>query len=86
MLRMRPNYKHRKLKMNENTRQFVKDIAFYSSLGLSIALSIFIGLFAGIFLDNLLGLMPICTLSGLALGIAAGFRNIFLAMKKSQEL
>jgi ATP synthase protein I len=73
--------------MNENTRQFIKDIAYYSSLGMSIALSIFIGLFLGIFLDQyVLGLTPICTLSGLGLGIAAGFRNIFLAMKKSQNL
>jgi len=72
--------------MNENTRQFVKDIAFYSSLGLSIALSIFIGLFVGVFLDQVFGLTPICTLSGLGLGIVAGFRNIFLAMKKSQNL
>jgi len=73
--------------MNEDTRQFLKDISYYSSLGLSIALSIFIGLFLGIFLDQyVLGIPPICTLTGLGLGIAAGFRNILLAMKKSQEL
>jgi len=73
--------------MSEETRQFLKDISYYSSLGLSIALSIFIGLFLGIFLDRyVLGIPPICTLSGLGLGIAAGFRNIFLAMKKSQKL
>jgi ATP synthase protein I len=73
--------------MNEETRQFIKDITYYSSLGLSIALSIFIGLFLGIFLDQyVLGIPPICTLSGLGLGIAAGFRNIYLAMKKSQQL
>jgi len=72
--------------MNESTRQFFKDMAYYSSLGFSIALSIFIGLFLGIFIDRMSGLAPICTLSGLGLGIAAGFRNIFLAMKKSQSL
>ncbi|KPA12223.1 conserved hypothetical protein, membrane [Candidatus Magnetomorum sp. HK-1] len=73
--------------MDEETRTFFKDIAYYSSLGLSIALSIFIGLFLGIFLDQyVLGWSPICTLSGLGLGIAAGFRNIFLAMKKSQNM
>jgi len=72
--------------MSESTRQFLKDITYYSSLGFSIALSVFIGLFLGIFLDNVLGLTPICTLVGLGLGIAAGFRNIYLAMKKSQNL
>ncbi|MBF0450534.1 MAG: AtpZ/AtpI family protein [Candidatus Magnetomorum sp.] len=73
--------------MNDDTRQFMKDIVYYSSLGFSISLAIFIGLFFGIFLDQyVLGSTPICTLIGLGLGIAAGFRNIFLAMKKSQNL
>jgi ATP synthase protein I len=72
--------------MNQDTRQFLKDITYYSSLGLSIALSIFMGLFLGIFLDQyVLGIPPICTLTGLGLGIAAGFRNIYLAMKKAKR-
>ena len=72
--------------MKQETRQFYRDLAYYSSIGLSMALSIFIGLGIGLFLDGLFGTHPICMLLFLGLGIAAGFRNIFLAMKKSQNL
>lgn len=59
------------------------DLAFYSSLGLSVALCIFIGLFAGVWLDGKYGTAPVWTLVCLGLGIAAGFRNLILAVKKA---
>lgn len=74
--------------MKEETRQSVRELAYYSSLGLSVGLAIFIGLFAGIFLDKLLGTQPVMMFVMLGLGIAAGFRNIFHAMArvKRQDL
>ena len=72
--------------MKKETRRSLREMAYYSSLGLSIALSIFIGLAAGVWLDQRFGTIPWLTLIGLAMGIAAGYRNIGLAIRKSRKL
>lgn len=71
--------------MKRETRRAIRELAYYSSLGLQIALSIFIGLFIGIYLDRWLGSTPWLTLAGLGAGIVAGYRNIGLAIKKSRR-
>lgn len=63
-----------------------KDLWYYSSLSFSIALSIVIGLGIGVWLDRKFDTSPWFTLIFLGFGVAAGFRNIYLAMKKSQKL
>jgi ATP synthase protein I len=69
--------------MKRETRRAFRDLAFYSSLGFSVALSIFIGLAIGVYLDRkVFNSTPWCTFIFLGLGIAAGFRNIGLAIKK----
>ena len=73
-------------RMKKETRQAWREFAYYSSLGLQIALSIFIGLFAGVYLDRRIDSAPWMTLIGLGMGIAAGYRNIGLAIKKSRRL
>lgn len=78
--------KCRWLFMERETRRAIRELAYYSSLGLQIALSIFLGLFLGIYLDRRLGSMPWLTLMGLGMGILAGYRNIGLAIKKSRKL
>ena len=72
--------------MNKETRQAIKDLAFYSSLGFSIVLAVFLGLFAGIYLDRKFDTLPWLTLIGLGFGIAAAYKNIALAIKKSRSL
>lgn len=72
--------------MNRENRRAWRELAYYSSLGLSVALSIFIGLAIGIYLDRSFETSPWCTLIFLVLGIAAGFRNIALAIRKSRKL
>ncbi len=72
--------------MEKQTIKSIKDLAYYSSLGLSVALSIFIGLFLGIWLDGKFDTNPIFTLVFLGVGIAAGFRNLVIAAKKSRKL
>jgi ATP synthase protein I len=69
--------------MKRETWRWLKELAYYSSLGFQIALSIFIGLAVGVFLDRRFDTSPWLTLIFLGLGIAAAFRNIGLAMKKS---
>jgi ATP synthase protein I len=71
--------------MKRETRRYIKDLAYYSSLGLSVALSIFIGLGIGVYLDKVFDTGPVLTLIFLVLGIAAGYRNIALAIKKSRN-
>ena len=72
--------------MKKETFRHLRELAYYSSLGLQIALSIFIGLAIGIYLDSyVFHTTPWLTLIFLGLGIAAGFRNIGLAIKKTRK-
>ena len=72
--------------MKKETRRALREFAYYSSLGLQVALSIFIGLGLGVYLDrHVFGTTPWLTLIGLGLGIAAGYRNIALAIRKSRK-
>ena len=73
--------------MKKESLRTLKDLAYYSSLGLSMVLSIFIGLAVGIYLDRrVFNTTPWLTLIFLGFGIAAGYRNIGLAIKKSRKL
>jgi ATP synthase protein I len=71
--------------MKKDTKRAFRELAYYSSLGLSISLSIFIGLAVGIYLDRRFGTSPWCTLIFLVLGIIAGFRNIGMAIRKARK-
>jgi ATP synthase protein I len=71
--------------MAKKNLRFLKELAYYSSIGLSVALSIFIGLGIGVYLDRRFDTNPWLTLIFLGLGIAAGYRNIGLAIKKSRK-
>ena len=73
--------------MKKESLRTLKDLAYYSSLGLSVVLSTFIGLAVGIYLDRrVFNTTPWLTLIFLGFGIAAGYRNIGLAIKKSRKL
>ena len=71
--------------MKKDTKRAFRELAYYSSLGLSISLSIFIGLAVGIYLDRQFETSPWCTLIFLVLGIIAGFRNIGMAIRKARK-
>jgi ATP synthase protein I len=73
-------------KMKKETIEMYKELAYYSSLGISVALSIFIGLFIGLFLDKWLDTKPVFMFIFLGVGIAAGFRNLYLASKKTKKM
>lgn len=72
--------------MKRETIRTLRELAYYSSIGLSVALSIFIGLAVGLYLDGKFDTNPWLMLTFLAMGIVAGFRNIALAIKKSRKL
>ena len=72
--------------MKRETRRLLREAAYYSSIGLSVALSIFIGLGIGVYLDRrVFGTTPYLTLIFLVLGIIAGYRNIGLAIRKTER-
>ena len=72
--------------MKKRDLRWIKELAYFSSIGLSVALSIFIGLGLGLLVDSKTGWSPWGMFVGLILGIVAGFRNIGLAIKKSRKL
>ena len=72
--------------MKKETRRTFRELAYYSSLGLSVSLAVFIGLAIGVVLDRKFDTSPWFTLVFLGLGIAAGFRNIALVIKRARKL
>ncbi|VFQ42579.1 AtpZ/AtpI family protein [Desulfoluna butyratoxydans] len=72
--------------MNKEIAQILKELSYYSSLGLQVAISILLGVGVGIFLDRFFGTTPVLMLVFLVLGIAAAFRNLLLAVKRSKKL
>jgi ATP synthase protein I len=71
--------------VKKETRRTFRELAYYSSLGLSVSFAIFIGLAIGVVLDRKFDTSPWFTLVFLAFGIAAGFRNIALAIKRVRK-
>ena len=71
--------------MKKETRRTFRELAYYSSLGLSVSLAIFIGLAIGVVLDRKFDTSPWFTLIFLVFGIAAGFRNIALVIKRARK-
>lgn len=72
--------------MKKDTARYLRELGYFSTIGLSVALAIFIGLGIGLYLDKRFGTSPVLMLIFLVLGIAAGYRNIGLAIKKSRKL
>jgi len=62
--------------------RYIKDLAYYSSLGLQVALSIFLGFGLGRYLDGRMDTGPWLTIVFFIVGVAAAARNIGLAIKK----
>jgi ATP synthase protein I len=71
--------------MKKETKRSLRELAYYSSLGLSVSLAIFIGLALGVLLDRRFETSPWCTLGFLVLGIIAGFRNIAIVIRKTRK-
>jgi len=69
--------------INEERRQLMRSLTFLSSIGISMVAASFIGLFIGYYLDKWLGTSPWMTLVWLAIGIASGFRNIFILTRRA---
>jgi ATP synthase protein I len=60
-------------------------LAELSTVGITLVLATVIGLAAGYYADRWLGTGPWLTMTGLGLGIAAGFVNLFRTVKASER-
>jgi ATP synthase protein I len=62
--------------------RYIKELAYFGSLGLQVALAIFIGYGIGQYLDIKFDTGPWLTIVFFVFGVAAALRNIGLAIKK----
>jgi ATP synthase protein I len=60
-------------------------LAMASSIGISLVVATFMGLGAGYWLDKQLGTSPWLLIIGLLIGIAAGFKNIFVIVDRVEK-
>ena len=68
--------------MDKETKQSAIQMAYASSVGIAMVLAIFGCLFLGTWLDRKLGTAPYFTLLFLLIGIVAGFRNLYVLIRK----
>ena len=64
---------------------YIRELAYFGSLGLQVALSIFIGYGVGRYLDTRYESGPWLTSSFFLIGVAAAVRNIGLAIRKIRK-
>jgi ATP synthase protein I len=69
--------------MDQDTKKSVIQMAYASSIGIAMVLTIFGGLFLGSYLDRKLGTGFRFTILLLLVGITAGFRNLYILIKKN---
>lgn len=68
--------------MNKENKEFIKQIARMSSLGLNLMISSLIGFFIGYLIDKYFGFKFIFIIVFTLLGFAAGIYEIYKAIKK----
>lgn len=64
--------------MSSNNRQLFQSLAMVSSMGISVVLAIAIGVWFGLTLDRWFGTKPWFFYIFLFIGIAAGFKNVYV--------
>jgi F0F1-type ATP synthase assembly protein I len=64
--------------MNRDKRDLLQSLAMVSSMGISVVLAIGIGVWFGLTLDRWFGTKPWFFYIFLFIGIAAGFKNIYV--------
>jgi ATP synthase protein I len=70
-------------KMDKETKKYAVQMAYASSVGIAMVLAIFGCLLLGVYLDKKFDSGHVFTFLLLLIGIGAGFRNIFVLIKKN---
>ena len=71
--------------LGENKAKLIQQIASYSTLGLEMGLSVALGVGIGYYLDKWLNTEPWLLIVFFFLGVIAGFRSLYRAMKRLQK-
>ena len=71
--------------VQEETRKYIKLLAMVSTMGISMALAIVIAIAIGYYLDKWFQTSPVFFLIFMVLGIIAGFRNVYVIMKRTEK-
>jgi ATP synthase protein I len=71
--------------VDRETRRTMMQLAYASSIGIAMAVAIFGCFFLGNWLDKRLGTEPYFALGLLIVGIAAGFRNMYVLIKRNMK-
>lgn len=66
----------------KNGRGLFTDLALVASIGVNLVATTFVGLAIGYYLDKHFSTGPWLTVIFLVLGIVAGFRQIYMVLKK----
>ena len=69
--------------MDQETKKYAVQMAFASSLGIAMVLAIFGCLMFGVYLDRKFDSGHVFTIVFLIIGVSAGFRNIYVLIKKN---
>lgn len=69
--------------MDKDIKNYAIQMAYASSIGIAMVLAIFGCLLLGVYLDRKLDSGNVFTLLLLVVGIAAGFRNLYVLIKKN---
>jgi ATP synthase protein I len=71
--------------VQEETKKYIKLLALVSTMGISMALAIVIAIAIGYYLDKWFQTSPLFFLIFMILGIIAGFRNVYIIMKRAEK-
>ena len=69
--------------MDNETRKYAMQMAFASTIGIAMVLAIFGCLLLGVYLDRKFDSGHVFSVIFLLIGIAAGFRNIYVLIEKN---
>lgn len=71
--------------MAGNNKDLLSSLALVSSMGISVAMAIAIGVWLGLTFDSWLGTKPWFFFIFLFIGIAAGFKNIYVIARRESR-
>jgi len=71
--------------VQEETKKYIKLLAQVSTMGISMVLALVISIAIGYYLDKWFQTSPWFFLIFMVLGIVAGFRNIYVIMKRTEK-
>ena len=69
--------------LDKRTKRTAFRLVYASSIGISMVIAIFGSLYVGLWLDKKFGTSPYLTLLLLFMGVVAGFKNIYVMIRRS---